>query len=264
MVQIKINLIRLNKVKEEIEKSKLRVPVKKQTLIEKSEHLSDNQSESENESEDHESKNHRDSQEHHQSQEIEKRDTPKNHNYLEVEHHLERDMSHSELSKDDGTRSQTSLFPGKERKKSRIISSDTPGFESLNLYEQLEILESESDYVVYTTFYDGDSFGELALINNSPRSATIVCSTDWTFATMDKNDYWKTLSRIESRNINKVIDFFKSLPYFSNFSRTAITKIRFNFRKIKYKCNHVIYREGESSEHAYIVINGDFELEKIK
>lgn len=79
---------------------------------------------------------------------------------------------------------------------------------------------------------------------------------------MDKSDYSKTLSRIESKNINKVIDFFKNLPYFSNFSRTAITKMRLNFKKLKFKCNHLIYKEGDPSEFVYIVINGDFELEK--
>lgn len=79
---------------------------------------------------------------------------------------------------------------------------------------------------------------------------------------MDKNDYSKTLSRIENRNINKVLEFFKSLPYFSSFSRIALTKLRVNFKKVKYKRKHLIYKEGTPSDFVYIVINGDFELEK--
>ena len=264
-------MIKLNKVKEEIEKSKLYVPVKKSTIFEKSEHNSENHDGSEKESDNRTQHSHKDDNVHSEIPQH-RQNTPhheaevyefyKHRDHLEVEGNLARDKSHSDLSKNEGTRSQSSLIGRKTRKRSRIVSSDAPEFECLTLYEQLEILESESDYIVYNVFYDGDSFGELALINNSPRSATVVWVTDWIFATMDKNDYWKTLSRIESRNINKVIDFFKSLPYFSNFSRTALTKIRFNFRKVKYKCNYVVYREGDESDHAYIVINGDFELEK--
>jgi len=32
-----------------------------------------------------------------------------------------------------------------------------------------------------------EAFGELALINNAPRSATIVCLKDWDFAVLSKN-----------------------------------------------------------------------------
>jgi CRP-like cAMP-binding protein len=35
----------------------------------------------------------------------------------------------------------------------------------------------------------GKSFGELALVNNRPRAATIVCKADSHFAVMSKNDY---------------------------------------------------------------------------
>ena len=39
----------------------------------------------------------------------------------------------------------------------------------------------------------GSSFGELALINNEPRKATIMCLTDCFFAVLEKEDYVKVL-----------------------------------------------------------------------
>ena len=172
----------------------------------------------------------------------------------------DNDDNLTDMSNEEENKSQPDLNADKSKQK--ILTSDSPGFESLSLFDQIAILENESDFVELIQLSDGDSFGELALINNSPRMATIVWLTDWIFATMDKSDYSKTLSRIESKNINKVIDFFKNLPYFSNFSRTAITKMRLNFKKLKFKWNHLIYKEGDPSEFVYIVINGDFELEK--
>ena len=47
----------------------------------------------------------------------------------------------------------------------------------------------------------GKSFGELALIKNKPRAATIKCSEDCHFAVMNKTDYERILSKIEQKNL---------------------------------------------------------------
>lgn len=47
------------------------------------------------------------------------------------------------------------------------------------------------------TLREGKSFGELALIKNKPRAATIRCKDDCHFAVMNKADYQKVLQRIE-------------------------------------------------------------------
>lgn len=39
----------------------------------------------------------------------------------------------------------------------------------------------------------GKSFGELALINNKPRAATIKCASDCHFAVMNKDTYQRIL-----------------------------------------------------------------------
>ena len=77
---------------------------------------------------------------------------------------------------------------------------------------------------------------------------------------MRKTDYDKTLKAIETRNTNKVIDFFKALPYFSSYGRSALDKIRLLFQRVKYGLKHVVYKKGEFPEYVYIVLSGDFEL----
>ena len=42
----------------------------------------------------------------------------------------------------------------------------------------------------------GDSFGELALINDAPRTATVICKADSRLATMSKIHYNRILSSI--------------------------------------------------------------------
>lgn len=79
---------------------------------------------------------------------------------------------------------------------------------------------------------------------------------------MDSTDYNKTLNKIEVRNINRIIDFFKGLPYFANYGRSALDKIRLQFSRVKFLRKQYVFKEGEDSIYVYIVVNGDFELEK--
>lgn len=54
----------------------------------------------------------------------------------------------------------------------------------------------------------GEAFGELSLISDKPRAATIVCLENCYLATMNKKDYLKMLARIEDKQKEFVIQFF--------------------------------------------------------
>jgi CRP-like cAMP-binding protein len=77
----------------------------------------------------------------------------------------------------------------------------------------------------------GSSFGELALINNKPRAATIKCLSDCHFAVISKNVYEKVLKKIEIKNQNQLVDFLKHLPFFAGWSRTALARLKYNLEQ---------------------------------
>ena len=62
----------------------------------------------------------------------------------------------------------------------------------------------------------GASFGELALLKNAPRAATIKCLTDCFFAVLDKDDYMKIIKRIHYKEETKKANFFLSIPFFKD------------------------------------------------
>ena len=53
-------------------------------------------------------------------------------------------------------------------------------------YIDFENLKEMVWFVDFMVLKDGNSFGELALINDEPRKATIKCKTDCTFAKFSK------------------------------------------------------------------------------
>lgn len=70
---------------------------------------------------------------------------------------------------------------------------------------------------------EGQTFGELALITNKPRAATLKCLTDCHFATMDKRTFEIIKKQIKKKLDNK-IDIIKSVPYFNSITHTALSK----------------------------------------
>jgi CRP-like cAMP-binding protein len=65
--------------------------------------------------------------------------------------------------------------------------------------DQLEREEENLWFVDVAKLGSGKSFGELALISDARRAATIKCLTNCSFATLSKADYTKFLKRLEEK-----------------------------------------------------------------
>ncbi len=82
--------------------------------------------------------------------------------------------------------------------------------------------ELETEVSVIKT---GSSFGELALLKNKLRAATIRCKEPSHFAVIERKDYKKVLLRIEQKRFDGLTNFLQSLPYFSDWARHSIAKL---------------------------------------
>ena len=59
--------------------------------------------------------------------------------------------------------------------------------------DKIEEYDGMTWYLDVVKLSSGKSFGELALINDAPRAATIQCLTNSFFATLGRKDYQKIL-----------------------------------------------------------------------
>ncbi|EAR90895.2 cyclic nucleotide-binding domain protein (macronuclear) [Tetrahymena thermophila SB210] len=116
----------------------------------------------------------------------------------------------------------------------------------------------EGDFVQVSTLKAGSSFGELALINDRPRLATIVCSQNCKFAVIDKDNFQRILKEQEEIKLIKALNLYSSIPLFENFSTYLLKQVHWSSFKVKYKMNEKVFAQGEESDCMYIVNSGQF------
>ena len=96
-----------------------------------------------------------------------------------------------------------------------------------------------------TILKEGNSFGELALISSQKtRQATIRCLTDCYFGVLEKGDYELSLGKIQRHNIDKMVNFLKSCPYFASWTKNSLAKLYYFFHKKKCFRDQIIFKEG--------------------
>lgn len=108
----------------------------------------------------------------------------------------------------------------------------------------------------------GDGFGELALLHNKPRAATIRCLTDCHFAVLDKNDYVKTLAKAHETKLTQKIDFLLSLPMFKSWTRGSMQKLSYYFKEKIFTRRQIMVKSGDSAGEVLIIREGEVEVRK--
>jgi CRP-like cAMP-binding protein len=82
----------------------------------------------------------------------------------------------------------------------------------------LEKNDKELNLEEVSLIYPGKSFGELALINDNPRLASIIAKTECHLAVLGKKEFKLILSAVEKERIIKEMGEFYDIPLFANFT----------------------------------------------
>ena len=109
-------------------------------------------------------------------------------------------------------------------------------------------------------FGAGSSFGEFALLNDKPRSATIVAKTACHFAVLNKFEFRRILGSIAEKEITEKVEYLYCHPFFKGWSRTAITKLSYYFHSKFLRKNHHLFRQNENVGSVYFIKEGEFKV----
>ena len=110
--------------------------------------------------------------------------------------------------------------------------------------------------------HPGDTFGELALISDRPRAATVSAKTKVVLGVLSKDIFQHLLKKYSEKSLFDKIDFLQGLPLFKSRTRTHLMKISYYFSLKKFTWNQLIYKEGDKLSNIYIIKSGDIMVTK--
>jgi CRP-like cAMP-binding protein len=118
----------------------------------------------------------------------------------------------------------------------------------------------ESTFSEIAQLSSGQSFGELSLLKNQPRTATVICMQSCYFMTLSKENYIRLLGKSMSKMLEDKIEFLHSLKLLNRWSKRSIEKLSFVFHPRSFKQGEIIYSKDDPSIGAFVIITGEVEL----
>ncbi|CAN6665367.1 cAMP-dependent protein kinase regulatory subunit [Trichomonascus vanleenenianus] len=118
-----------------------------------------------------------------------------------------------------------------------------------------KLLDGENKQV--NTSGAGSSFGELALMHNSPRAATVVAATDCVLWALDRVTFRRILLDRTASKRAMYGGFLREVPILKVLSHYELSKLADALNTENYKAGDVIVREGEHGEQFYIIEEGE-------
>jgi CRP-like cAMP-binding protein len=122
--------------------------------------------------------------------------------------------------------------------------------------------EGKVDFNLLTVLRGGDSFGELALISNKPRAASILAREPTSLAVLERSDYLRLLSKIQDARLTAKVDLLQHHPAFRHWTRQSLQKLSYFFKLHIYKRKQVLLQAGQTVNVVFLIQSGDFQLLK--
>jgi len=110
--------------------------------------------------------------------------------------------------------------------------------------------------ILVKQFIGGECFGELALMYNRPRGATVKATSPCTCWCLDRVTFRRTLLTEEGYKQRAFEKFLKRVTLFGNLDRVCIAKIADAVEEKTFKANQQIIRQGDEGEYFYVIVNG--------
>merc|ERR1712137_59253 len=109
----------------------------------------------------------------------------------------------------------------------------------------------------------GGSFGELALIYNTPRAADVVATTDVKLWSIDRVTYRRVLMNSTIRKRKLYEEFLNRVPILAplqNYERLVVADA---LEPVSFGMDEVIVKQGDCGDVFYIIIEGEAEVTQV-
>ena len=103
----------------------------------------------------------------------------------------------------------------------------------------------------------GDVFGELALLYNAPRAATIKADSPSCLWELDRNTFNHIVKGASQKKLELYENFLQTVPILQNMDHYERSKLVDAIKEQKVKQGQEIIKQGEAGEIFYILVEGE-------
>ncbi|CAE7661978.1 PRKAR1A, partial [Symbiodinium microadriaticum] len=107
------------------------------------------------------------------------------------------------------------------------------------------------------------SFGDLALMYNSPRAATIKASSNCSLWTLDRVFFRQAMVTSSSNQNVQLCQFLSKISLFENLGAQSLNQLARSLTKQTYEDGAYIISQGEIGEHFFVIFKGSVRCTRI-
>lgn len=107
------------------------------------------------------------------------------------------------------------------------------------------------------TYVSGEAFGELALLYNAPRAATIKAKTETLLWCLDRDTFNNIVKESARNRREKYEKFLRCVEILSTMDDYEISQVSEALKRCSFKAGELIIRQGEVGDVFYIIEEGE-------
>jgi len=127
---------------------------------------------------------------------------------------------------------------------------------------KVTVTHGKGPEVQYGTLGSGNSFGELALLYNTPRAATITASATASLWVLDRGTYRAICRHFKSQRAKRYVEFLGNVTQLKGLSKRELSTLAEAMEEETFSKGDVIIRQGEVGDYFYILVDGKVDVQK--